>query len=542
MGDRQMLPVHTKRTRVGWSMAAIVGAPLRAPTLDLAVKLLVSSLGAHVPIDPRTPVLVGGGQVNQRDGEGGLEPVDLVVAAARLAADDAAAGALLAAIDSVRIVSILSWRYRDPGALVAARLGASPRHTAYSGAGGNTPQSLVNGAARDIAAGAADVVLIGGGEAWRTRMRTRASDERPGWTVQGDDVAAAEVLGADVPMSGAAELQRGIVMPVQVYPMFEQALRIAEGRSVDDHLVRISELWSRFSAVAAANLNAWSRESYTAEEIRTPGPENRMIGWPYPKLMNSNNMVEQGAATFVCSVEKAEALGIPRDRWVFPLSGTDAHDTYAVTERPTLSGSPAIRCAGARALELAGRGIDDIGIVDLYSCFPSAVQVAANELGLAIDDPARPLTVTGGLTFAGGPWNNYVTHSIATMATRLREAAAGTVGLVTANGGFLTKHAMGLYATEPPAEGFRWEDVQAEVDKVPSTQSVSEWEGPVTLESWTVMHDREGAPEAAFASVRTADDARTWALSRDADVIATLLTDDPAGAKATLDLEGTLRF
>ena len=168
--------------------------------------------------------------------------------------------------------------------------------------------------------------------------------------------------------------------------------------------------------------------------------------------MNSNNSVEQGAVLLLCSVEAAERLGVPRDRWVFPHAGTDAHDTAAVSTRGDLHSSPAIRAAGRQALALAGIGIDDIAHVDLYSCFPSAVQVAANELGLAIDDAARPLTVTGGLSFAGGPWNNYVTHSIATMVDRLR-ANPGDYGMCTANGGFITKHAIGIYSSEPAPDG-----------------------------------------------------------------------------------------
>ena len=159
-----------------------------------------------------------------------------------------------------------------------------------------------------------------------------------------------------------------------------------------------------------------------------------MISWPYTKLMNSNNMVDQGAALVLTSVAKATGLQIPRERWVFPYVGTDAHDTYVIGRRASFSGSPAIRIAGRRALELAGVGVDDLAAIDVYSCFPSAVQVAANELGLPLGDPQRPLTVTGGLTFAGGPWNNYVSHSIATMAETLA-ANPGGVGLITANGG-----------------------------------------------------------------------------------------------------------
>jgi len=214
-----------------------------------------------------------------------------------------------------------------------------------------------------------------------------------------------------------------------------------------------------------------------AEEIWQPGPDNRMISWPYTKLMNSNNMVDQGAALILTSVGKAEALQIPKERWVFPYAGTDAHDTYLIGERASFSGSPAIRIAGRRALELTGLGIDDIDTVDVYSCFPSAVQVAARELGLGLDDATRPLTVTGGLTFAGGPWNNYVSHSIATMAEQL-VANPGQVGLITANGGYLTKHSFGVYSTQPPAHEFRWEDVQSEVDAEPTVVAEDDWSAP----------------------------------------------------------------
>ena len=94
------------------------------------------------------------------------------------------------------------------------------------------------------------------------------------------------------------------------------------------------------------------------------------------------------------------------------------------------------------------------------------------------------LTVTGGLTFAGGPWNNYVMHSIATMAELLR-GNPGSRGLITANGGYLTKHSFGVYSATPPAAAFRWEDVQAEVDREPTRTALVEWEGTGTVESWT---------------------------------------------------------
>lgn len=485
-------------------------------------------------LDPRTPVLVGAGQVNDRSDDAALEPIDLMAMAAREAADPR----VLQAVDAIRVVNLLSWRYRDPGLLLGAKIGAGSTSTYYTGVGGNTPQSLLNQACVDIQQGRAEVILLAGAETWRTRKKLKAKGIRPDWTRQDDSVAVPLGAEHEVPMAGPAEDHVGLLLPSHVYPMFEEALRIAGGESVEAHRSRIGDLWAQFSAVAAGNPHAWVREQVSAEEITTVGSDNRMISWPYPKLMNSNNMVNQGAALVLCSAEKADFLQIPRDQWVFPHAGTDSHDTYAITERDALDRSPAIRIGGGRALELAGVGIGDIDYVDLYSCFPSAVQVAARELGLPIGDPDRPLTVTGGLTFAGGPWNNYVMHSIATMVQRLRENP-GARGLVTANGGYLTKHSFGVYSTTPPDAAFRWEDVQETVDREPTRTALVEWEGVGTVESWTTPYDRDGNPEKAFLSVLTPDGARVLAVITGADEAAATVAEDIAGAPVRVHSDGS---
>ncbi|ORV46879.1 acetyl-CoA acetyltransferase [Mycobacterium europaeum] len=488
-------------------------------------------------VDPRTPVLIGYGQVNHRDeidpATRSVEPLDLMVAAARQAAD----ARIIEAVDSIRVVNILSAHYRDPGLLLGQRIGAADFTTLYSPVGGNVPQSLVNQACLDIQRGRARVVLLAGAETWRTRRGLRAKGGKLEWTAQDNSVPMAEVSGEDVPMAGEAEIRIRLDRPAYVYPLFEQALRIANGESVEHHRKRIGELWARFNAVAVDNPHAWIRKPVTAEEICEAGQQNRMISWPYTKLMNSNNMVDQGAALVLTSVEQARRLQVPADRWIYPHAGTDAHDTSAIAERDELHRSPAIRIAGGRALELAGLGIDEVDYVDLYSCFPSAVQVAAAELGLPVDDPARPLTVTGGLTFAGGPWSNYVTHSIATMA-ELLAANPGRRGLITANGGYLTKHSFGVYSTEPPAE-FRWEDVQPAVDREPTRDALVEWEGVGTVEAWTTPFDREGQPEKAFLAVRTPDGSRTLALITDSAAAHATVREDIGGAKVTVAADGS---
>jgi acetyl-CoA C-acetyltransferase len=488
-------------------------------------------------LDPRTPVLVGVGQLDvaAADADPADEPIDLIERVLRAAADDAGASRLLTAIDAVRVVSMLSWRYADPGALLAERVGAVDARTAVSPMGGNSPQMLVNRSALDILAGRHDVVVVAGAEAWRTRQAFRRRGENPPWTELDPDATAAEVIGSEMEMSHPAEQARGVAMPIHAYPIVEVAIRAASGRSPAEHLDHIAELWARFSQVATGNPHAAVRRGFTAEELRTPSPDNRWVGYPYTKWMVSNDRVDQAAALVLCSVERAEALGIGRDRWVFPWSGTDTAEP-TMSERHDLHRSPAIRVGGERALELAGVDVDDLGHVDLYSCFPSAVQIGAHELGLGLD---RQLTVTGGLTFAGGPWNNYVTHSIATMASVLRQDP-GSIGLCTANGGLISKHSFGVYSSEPPAQRFRHESPQGEVDAAPRRTVVADHEGPVTVEAYTVMHGRDGQPEVALAACLTPDGSRCWATSGDAQLMALLVAEEGAGRTGRVTVDGRL--
>jgi acetyl-CoA C-acetyltransferase len=482
--------------------------------------------------DARTPVLVGSGQITRREPDD-REPTDVLADAVALAAEDSG-GQVLPTLESIRVVSLLSWRYRDPARLVAARLGIDPAETAYSTMGGNTPQMLINRTAVEIAAGDLDAAVVGGVELWRTRMSMRRNDQRPAWTTQGEDVAPTRTFGGDLDMSDPQSEAVGAVMPIQLYPMMEVALRHDLGRTPDDHLTQMTRLWSRFSTVASTNPHAWNQRSYSPEELATVGPENRMVGSPYPKLLNSNNMVEQAAAVIMMSYETARSVGVPPDRMIFLHAGTDGADPLQITRRERFDTSTAMRIAGRRALDLAGIGPADLRHVDLYSCFPSAVQIAARELGLA---ETRDLTVTGGLTFAGGPWNNYVTHAVATMVDRLRDQPG--FGLCTANGGYLTKHAFGVYSSEPPARGFRHLAPQEEIDRQPTVAPAGDVDGTMTLEAYTVMHDRDSNPETGIAVMRTADGQRAWGTTTDADALRGLLETDAVERTVQRSLGGT---
>ena len=484
------------------------------------------------------PVLVGIAQLEQRDADPaagtGKEPLDLMVDAVRAAAEDAGAPSLLASADAVRVTRGM-WPYENPAKAVAEAFGCPQAQTGVSMWGGDAVQLMLTESALDIQSGAQQIVVLVGAECGRTQARARRAGIDLEWRAAPGNPD--RTFGEELKMRTRAEAVRGVSQPIQMYPIFENAIRHARGETLDGHIRRVSELWAGFSRVAAGNPHAWIREPATAEEIRTPSDFNRPVSFPYPKLMNSNSNVDQAAALILCSTTLARRLGIPEDKWVYPWVATAAHDTYAVSNRDNLHSSPGIRIAGGRALELANLDVADIAHVDLYSCFPSAVQVAAAELGLG---EKRPLTVTGGLTFGGGPLNNYVMHAIARMAEVLRESP-GDVGLVSSNGGFITKHAFGIYSTTPPAKPFRYDVPQDRVDAMPTREGIPAFDGPVEIESYTVMYGSDG-PSAALAACLLDDGRRAWGNTDDPEVMHAMVNEEFCGRPAKLHEAGNVEF
>jgi acetyl-CoA C-acetyltransferase len=485
-------------------------------------------------MDPRTPVIVGVAQTLRRPDDLGAatEPVVMMAEALRLAAADSGAGnALLAQADSIQVPKVVSWHYLDPGALVAAELAITPVETVYCADGGNTPQRLVNDAAESILRGERDVVLLVGAEATYTRLEARKRKVWLDWPNQLQG-RPSRFVGELEPGVSERERAAGLELPIHIYPVFENALRAASGVTAAEHRDAIAWLWSRFSAVAAGNPHAWSPRERGTAEIATATPDNRMIASPYTKLMCANSATDQAAAVIVCSVEAARQAGIPSDRWVFPWSGADAHDHWYLSERADLHSSPALRAAGREALALSGLGIDELAHLELYACFPSAVQVAAAELGLRLDGDRVP-TVTGGNTFAGAPGNNFGMHSIAAMVSTLR-ADPDASGLVTGVGWYLTKHAVGIYGAQPPATPFRRSQPQPEVDAGPRRELAEGYSGEVRIESFTVVHGRDGSPTSAVVAGLTPAGNRVWGSATDPAVLRALLDEDLVGTAAHL--------
>jgi len=457
-----------------------------------------------VAVDDRLPVVVATGQSIERRET--VSALDLAERAARAALDGVPS--LGAAVRQVSIVNIVSPVGPAPAADLAHRLHLSPDRTETTTVGGNSPQWLINRAAAAVAAGTVDVVLIAGAEAQRS-ARLGPLDGGDTRTVQGPPDP---VIGDDRPPVSAAELQAGLIAPIHLYAMFESVLAQRAGRSFDEHRAHLGGLMAPFTTVAATHPYASFPESRTPTELSEITAFNRIVSEPYAKNMCAMFTVDQGAAVIVTSLAAARRAGVD-DGAVFCWAGAECNDVWFPAARPDPGSAPGMKAAAAAAMDGAGMGIDDLSAFDLYSCFPCAVELAASSLGLALDDD-RNLTVTGGLPYFGGPGNNYSLHAVATMVDRLR--ASGGTGLVTALGWYMTKHAAGVYGSDPPPHGWRRGETAAaqSVIDASAVEIATDVEGPAVVIASTVAGGRDGEISAAPVIARL-DDGRHVAAAAD---------------------------
>lgn len=480
------------------------------------------------------PVIAGAAQVIQRPGDIELPdargPIELMADAARAAAEDAGAAKLLSRVDWIGVAG--GWfRFADPGRLVADEIGASDAKTAFTAVTGNAPQDLLGLASQRISRGELDVALVLGGEARWSHRRLKRTGQEPSWSTSRGEGDAEMLFASPEGDSEAIETFGGAPGG---YALLEDSLRAAHGVTVDDHRDFIAALWERFSTAASANPYAWDRAARSGAEIREATADNRMIAFPYTLAMVANNTVDMGSAILLCSVEAAESAGVSPDRFVFPHVVTHSHDTWLLSNRRELHRSPALEVAGNAALGHVGLGVDDFAHVDLYACFPVMVEMTSAAVDL---DLTRPLTVTGGLGFAGAPVGNSVGQSLAAMTDCVR---GGGRGLVHGNGGMATKHNFGVYSSEPP-EAFAYVDCQDAVDLGARTTLAEDWSGPVTIEASTVLYDSDG-PTRLVAAALDSEGARGWATTSDAGLMAHATVEGLAGHSAQRTAQGELRL
>src|ERR1700719_2859186 len=480
------------------------------------------------------PVIVGVGEIVDRPKEitEGLEPLALLVEALKRAEQDSG-GKLLGEIDSLDVVNFLSWRYRDPEIALSERLGIKPEHAYYGPVGGESPIRYLHEAAQRIARGECSVAAVCGAEAQNTATKAERAGITPPWTPFAHDVAEPK-RGAAFQKPMAVKL--GVFRPVSVYPFYEAATSAHWGQTPREALAESGALWSAYSRAACENPNAWLKRRFTPEEITTPSPDNRLIAWPYTKLMVANPTVNMGGAVLLTSLAKARAAGVAEDRLVHVWGGASAEEPRDYLIRDQFFESHPQNAVLKAVMDLVGGDGRAFDAIELYSCFPCVPKMARRTLGLGPD--VQP-TVTGGLTFFGAPLNTYMTHAACAMVRKLRHGAK--LGLLYGQGGFVTKHhALVLSRQAPQAPLAQATSVQAEADRhrgaVP--EFVTEAKGRGAVESFTVIYGRNGEIDHGVVMLRTPDNARALARvpAHDGATLAHLVNMDRTPVGSTGDI------
>lgn len=479
----------------------------------------------------RTPVLVGVGIATRRedDPRHALEPLDLMQEAVTAAGRDCGQPAALAGVTRIAVPRG-RWQYRNPAGEIARHIGANQVTTVLSTVG-VLQQTLLGDACAAIARGEAHTTLVTGADAgYRLlraqlagiELRDREQDDEP-------DVFIAPKDELRHPL----ELRAGLKMPVGLYAMLESAFRARHGWRVDEHRDLLAALYARFSATAAANPHAWHREAWSAADIRDAGARNPMQAFPYTRRHVSTWNVDQAAALLFCSVERATALGIPASHWVYPLASSESNHMVPVSARADLSRCAGAGIAGRAVLEPFGLSAQDIGLIEFYSCFPVAVETYAEALSVPL---SRSLTVTGGMPFAGGPYNNYVLQATARSAELLRQRADG-MALVGSVSGVLTKQGFGLWSRRPSPMSFLHVDVSGEVAAAMATVEVrAHYTGSAELAGYTVLHGRDSRPR-GVALLNTPAGQRVLASTDDAALVAAMQSEEWVGHRCEVDGE-----
>ena len=456
-------------------------------------------------------IIVGAAQFTQNKEEAKpLDPLRLMVKTSQLAKDDTGVADLFEKIDAVYVTNIITWPYKNAPKELSEILGIKPEQTYYPEPGGEIPQLFVNRAAKAIASGKSKAVLMTGAEAIYTRHRSRLGNITLDWPERREPE---HIDGEKWKFLSDFEYKYELQMPSNSYAMLETALRAASGRGLKEHRTYMGKLYERFSIIASKNPHSWIRESYTAEEITTPTPKNRYICHPYTKRMTSNPYVDQSATLIMTSENIAEKLGIEKKKWVYLMGGADLKNIVNITRRPLLYDSPALREASHIALKQAGISLEDVNKFDLYSCFPCMVEIARQELKIPEDDP-RDLTLSGGLSFFGGPYNNYSMHAIVSAVNLIREKNSLKI-MIVANGGYNTKQSIGIYSMEPPALSWNNRDdtaVQQQIFAKELPEPIEKADGLLTIEAYTIKYDRSGNPTEGIVIGRLENGCRTLAI------------------------------
>jgi acetyl-CoA C-acetyltransferase len=478
-----------------------------------------SEVAMHT-MDVHTPILVGASAVTQKvdDPLSGDDAIGLMERAAREALEDTGAPGLLDLVGEISVPTG-TWSYPNAAGVLAERLGSSA--ATLRSELGVLQSSVIHRAINRVEAGEIAAALLVGGEAKYRELQALIAG------VELDDLV--EVVGEpdtvippDVLVIDRLEIDAGLVQAVQHYAFLEHAIRAHDGTSIEDHRVEVAELVAGFNKVAQGNPLAWNRSPMAAEFIAEFSAKNKPLALPYAKWHNSQWNVDQASALFVTTVGHAQRLGISREKWIFPRGGADSNHVVPILRRAELHRCPGAGVTAAKALELAG--VDHVDYHELYSCFPSAVRIQAREIGL---DTTEAPSITGGMAYGGGPFNNFVLQATAQMAHALR-SDPGATAMISAVSGMLTKQGFTIWSTEAGDGGWGYAETSDAVAAVTGVVDVAPGaEGPAVVVSYTVLYDGL-EPVKGVAIVDTAG-GRTIVATNDDEIVASMTREEWCG-------------
>lgn len=465
--------------------------------------------------DERQPVIVGVGECVDRPDDLSLakDPAALMVAALKAAERDAGVP-LIHVLSRLDIINELSWPYPDPCELLRDRLGGRMFDVRYHPVGGQTPMLALHEAALAIQNGDCETAAVCGGEAEDSVRRARRQGVELPWPPAIPNFKP--IRGGDFQALVARALE--LDSPVHVYPLYENATRAEWRQTLSAGQQESAEIWANNAAVARSRDAAWIKRPIDADQILDADSGNRLIAWPYRKLMVANPIVNQGAAVILTSLGVARRLGVDENKLIFVHGGAAADEARDILLRESYVRSPAMEAVLRDAVRLAPDGFE---AVELYSCFPCVPKMARRVLGL---DPHEALTVTGGLTFFGAPLNNYMTHATVAMVETLR--SRGGTGLLYGQGEYVTKH-HAIVLGKSPADAQLSLDYRHDTGVV-APAIVGDYSGPATIETYTVLYDRDETVRHGVVICRTLRGERLAArvVADDKRSIALLLGDD----------------
>jgi len=473
------------------------------------------------------PIIIGAAQFTQRKGTPHpLDSLSLMVKTGQDAIRSTHTKRIINFIDAIYMVNISSWSYEDAPGELAKKLNIQPKEKTYLPDGGQSPQMLVNRAVKAIVSGKHRCILITGGEAaysinklFKGLRPKHWPEKKPPKYMYGENWDITEI-----------DKKYRLYFPSLTYAIFETALRASSGRSIEEHNEYMGQLMEHFSKVASKNPLSWSQKHLSAEEIATASPENRRIVYPYTKRMCANNFVDQAGTIIITSEDNAKSLNIDKKHWIYIMGGVDLKNISQFYRRPRLDSSPAIKEGSRIALEQAGLELSDIDKFDLYSCFPSIVEIFIKELGIKEGDP-RDLTVTGGLPYFGSPLSNYSLHAIINTVELIRADPSLKI-MVIANGGYNTKQSIGIYGSKPPKEDWGVRDdskIQESILAQTLPEPIEQANGTLTIDGYSIIYDRSEQPKRGVLVGTHVDGHRAVAIVTDPNLIAILESREVVG-------------